>query len=90
VRRWPVPPEPLEGSAERVTLWVATRTDRALDAAGVVGWQKPEEWQENKDRLAALGGPPVAPEDVSHGTGARPRRACGTTTGSAPAGTWTA
>jgi WD40 repeat protein/Flp pilus assembly protein TadD len=54
----------VEGSDERLALWVATRTDRALDAAGVVGWQKPEEWQENKDRLAALGGPPVSPEDV--------------------------
>jgi WD40 repeat protein/tetratricopeptide (TPR) repeat protein len=64
VRCWPAPPEPLEGSAERVTLWVATLTDRALDTAGVVGWQKPEEWQENKDRLAALGGPLVPTEDV--------------------------
>jgi WD40 repeat protein/serine/threonine protein kinase len=64
VRCWPAPPGPLEGSAERVALWVATLTDRSLDAAGVVGPQKPEDWQENKDRLAALGGPPVAPEDV--------------------------
>jgi WD40 repeat protein len=63
VRLWPAPSEPLEGSAERLALWVSTLTDRDLDAAGVVGGQKPEDWQENRRRLAALGGPPVAPDD---------------------------
>jgi WD40 repeat protein/serine/threonine protein kinase/Flp pilus assembly protein TadD len=64
LRCWPTPPEPLEGSAERLAAWVATLTDRSLDAAGVVGRQKPDEWQQNKDRLEALGGSPVAPEDL--------------------------
>jgi serine/threonine protein kinase/WD40 repeat protein/tetratricopeptide (TPR) repeat protein len=63
VRRWEAPPEPVQGSVERVALWVATLTDRDLDSAGVVGWQRPEKWQENRRRLAALGGPPAPPED---------------------------
>src|SRR5262249_11311861 len=46
VRCWPAPPAPLEGSAERLALWGATLTDRDLDTAGVVGWQKPEQWQD--------------------------------------------
>src|SRR5262249_23492281 len=75
VRCWPAPPEPLEGSAERLALWVATLTDRDLDAAGVVGWLKPAQWQDRQRRLAAWGGAPVPPEDV-HAWHRREAEAC--------------
>jgi tetratricopeptide (TPR) repeat protein len=64
LRYWDAPPPPLEGAPERVVLWAQTITPRNLDAAGVVGWQKAETWNERRRHLEGLGGSPVPPDDV--------------------------
>jgi WD40 repeat protein/tetratricopeptide (TPR) repeat protein len=64
LRCWESPPPPLEGSVQRLILWVQTLTPMELDAGGVMGWQKDAAWEECRQRLLEQGGPPTPLEDV--------------------------
>jgi WD40 repeat protein/tetratricopeptide (TPR) repeat protein len=61
--RWAVPPPPPEADAKTLVLWVEVMTGRNLDAAEVVGWLTPQQWNERRKQLLAQGGPPVPAED---------------------------
>jgi WD40 repeat protein len=56
VRRWAVP-APVEGDAERIVLWSQAVTGTELDG-GAVRRLDSQTWQERRQRLRALGGPP--------------------------------
>jgi WD40 repeat protein len=58
VGRWPVP-APVPGKPERVSLWVQLITGMELDEKGAVGIVDAEAWQERRQRLQELGGPPL-------------------------------
>jgi WD40 repeat protein len=53
---WPAP-QPLEGTVERVRLWVEVLTGAELDNQEVARTLKPEEVKERQRRLRELGGP---------------------------------
>jgi serine/threonine protein kinase/WD40 repeat protein/tetratricopeptide (TPR) repeat protein len=59
-----VPAPPLEGEAARLTLWAQLITERSLDASNVEGWLTFKTWDERRERLEELGGPPGAPLDL--------------------------
>jgi WD40 repeat protein/tRNA A-37 threonylcarbamoyl transferase component Bud32 len=52
-------PTPLTAEAERITLWVQVATGLELDASGAVGVLDPGKWQQRRQRLEQLGGPPL-------------------------------
>ena len=52
-------PQPVEGDAARLRLWVEVITMRELDAGGEVADLDAAAWQQRRDRLQKLGGPPA-------------------------------
>jgi hypothetical protein len=54
---WNVP-EPLDGSVERIRLWVETETAMELNAQGTVRQLNPDTLRKRLERLKELGGPP--------------------------------
>jgi hypothetical protein len=52
-------PQPVQGSAERITLWVQVLTGMELDADGVPHDLDADTWKQRKQRLQELGGPPM-------------------------------
>jgi tetratricopeptide (TPR) repeat protein len=61
VRSWDVP-SPMEGTADRIRLWVQTITMRELDASGVVLVQTVAAWQQRRQLLTGEP-PPIAAAD---------------------------
>jgi WD40 repeat protein len=57
-RLWQVPP-PVPGSAERIVLWTQVLTGMELDDAGQARVLDGATWQQRRQRLQELGGPPV-------------------------------
>jgi WD40 repeat protein len=57
VRVWDVP-APVEGTAERINLWVQVLTGMELDAGGAARLLDEYAWRYRRERLRALGGPP--------------------------------
>jgi WD40 repeat protein len=58
VQSWPVP-TPVEGDVERLELWVQAVTGLELEANGAVRVLDAVTWQECRQRLEELGGPPL-------------------------------
>jgi hypothetical protein len=56
-RAWPIPP-PWKGPAERIRLWVEVNTGQELDAGGAVVELGAGAWEQRRQRLQQLGGPP--------------------------------
>jgi hypothetical protein len=52
-------PNAVPGNPERVRIWVEVITGFELDDTGEVQQLHPAAWQQRKERLAELGGPPV-------------------------------
>ncbi len=52
-------PQPLPGDPARLQLWVEVITGRELDAGGEVAKLDAAAWQQRRDRLEKLGGPPL-------------------------------
>jgi WD40 repeat protein len=59
LQRWRVPAAPVEGSRERVRVWVELITGLELDAGGVAGKLNRDTWQQRRRLLQELGGPPL-------------------------------
>jgi WD40 repeat protein len=57
---WAVP-VPVPGEAERLRLWVEVSTGLELDASGAVVELDSATWQQRRQRLERLGGPPASP-----------------------------
>jgi WD40 repeat protein/tRNA A-37 threonylcarbamoyl transferase component Bud32 len=57
-RLWPVP-APVEGDAGRVQAWVQVLTGIELDRSDAVRLLDPGAWQQRRQRLDELGGPPL-------------------------------
>jgi WD40 repeat protein/tRNA A-37 threonylcarbamoyl transferase component Bud32 len=57
-RLWQIP-RPVADEPERITLWTKVITGMALDDHGVVHWLDGAAWQQCRQRLDELGGPPV-------------------------------
>jgi WD40 repeat protein/tRNA A-37 threonylcarbamoyl transferase component Bud32 len=57
-RLWQMP-APLEGPVKRVVLWAQVLTGMELDADGGVHVLDPQTWQQRRQKLKELGGPPV-------------------------------
>ncbi len=57
-RLWPAP-SPVEGSVEQIVAWVQVLTGMALDPGGSVQVLSSAEWQQRRQRLHELGGPPM-------------------------------
>ena len=57
IRLWPVP-TPVTGDALRLALWTEVLTGMELSSEGVVNTLDTEQWQERRERLNKLGGPP--------------------------------
>jgi WD40 repeat protein len=55
---WPVPLA-VEGSPERIKLWIQVLTGAQLDQQGTVQALDAKTWQERRRRLEKLGGPPL-------------------------------
>jgi WD40 repeat protein len=55
-RRLPVA---VEGSPERLNLWVQVITGMELDRTQTPRWLEPAEWERRRKQLDALGGPPM-------------------------------
>jgi WD40 repeat protein len=55
---WPVPLV-VDGSPERIKLWIQVLTGAQLDQQGTVQALDAKTWQERRRRLAKLGGPPL-------------------------------
>jgi WD40 repeat protein/serine/threonine protein kinase len=53
-------PEPFEGTTERLKLWVQMIAGKEMMADGAIRGLSGEEWHARRERLAALGGPPIA------------------------------
>jgi WD40 repeat protein len=53
------PPAPVEGDVERVVLWTQVLTGLELDADGVARVLDGATWQQRRQRLEELGGPPA-------------------------------
>jgi WD40 repeat protein/predicted Ser/Thr protein kinase len=58
VRLWEVKPEPVAGTVERLQLWTQVITGMELDADGLVQVLGAATWQQRRQRLDELGGPP--------------------------------
>jgi WD40 repeat protein len=58
-------PQPVDGTPERIRVWVEVITGMTLDAAGVVHALDADQWQERRRRLEELGGPPDLPSSQS-------------------------
>ena len=56
-RIWPVP-RPIDGDAERISLWAEVMTGMELDDAGTVSVLDAEGWRRHELKLLELGGPP--------------------------------
>jgi hypothetical protein len=52
-------PQPLRGSPERILLWAQVNTGMEVDAFGSFRVLGLEEWKARRQRLQALGGPPL-------------------------------
>jgi WD40 repeat protein len=57
-RLW-TPPSPIVGNPTQVALWVQVLTGMELDAEGTGQVLTAEVWQQRRQRLQELGGPPV-------------------------------
>jgi WD40 repeat protein len=57
-RLWQMP-TPLQGSAERIVLWTQVLTAMELDDAGQMRVLDGATWQQRRQRLQELGGPPI-------------------------------
>jgi hypothetical protein len=53
------PPAPLQGDVKRMVLWIQVETGMELDAGGVVHVLDAPTWQERRQGLQELGGPPL-------------------------------
>ena len=62
IRLWPVP-SPLAGDVERLVLWTQVLTGMELTGEGVVHALDAEQWNQRRERLEKLGGPPLPPSD---------------------------
>jgi WD40 repeat protein len=62
VRRWERAPDPT-GPDERFILWTQVFTGAELDATDVIGGLEPSVWQQRRERLRAIGGPPALGND---------------------------
>jgi WD40 repeat protein len=58
-RLWEVVSAPLEGTVERIVLWIQVVTGTELDADTQIRVLDASTWQERRQRLEELGGPPV-------------------------------
>jgi hypothetical protein len=58
VRLWRMP-SPIEGSVERVVAWVEVLTGMEMDADGGGHVLDPTAWQQRRQRLEELSGPPA-------------------------------
>jgi hypothetical protein len=58
-RLWEVVPAPVEGKAERIALWIQVITGMELDTSGVARVLDAPDWQQRRQRLEELGGPPI-------------------------------
>jgi WD40 repeat protein/serine/threonine protein kinase len=56
---WEGVPAPVEGKAERIVLWIQAITGMELDTSGVTRLLDAPDWQQRRQRLEELGGPPV-------------------------------
>ena len=56
-RFWPVP-APLSADSERLLVWAQVLTGLELEADGTVGVLDSRAWQQRRQRLQELGGPP--------------------------------
>jgi hypothetical protein len=56
-RLWDVP-APLQGTPERIKLWARVLTGMDLDDQGAMHFLDPPAWEQDRRRLAELGGPP--------------------------------
>jgi WD40 repeat protein len=61
VHQWPLPPPPMEGSAERIRLWAEVLTGMELEPHGAVRELSADDLRERGRRLGELGGPPHIP-----------------------------
>jgi WD40 repeat protein/tRNA A-37 threonylcarbamoyl transferase component Bud32 len=52
-------PQGLEGELERLALWAQVRTGLEMDADGTISALDGKQWQERRQRLEELGGPPL-------------------------------
>jgi WD40 repeat protein/tRNA A-37 threonylcarbamoyl transferase component Bud32 len=52
-------PEPMKGSADRLTLWVQVATGMELDTDGLAHHLDADTWKVRTQRLQELGGPPL-------------------------------
>src|SRR5262249_6108879 len=64
MHQWHVPPPPMEGSAERIRLWVEVLTGMELDPQGAVRELRSHERGERRRRVEWLGGRPRIPAAV--------------------------
>lgn len=55
---WDIQTSPLDGDAERITLWLQVATGFELDSKGSLSALDAESWKQRHALLAALGGPP--------------------------------
>ncbi|MHC4510811.1 MAG: hypothetical protein ACYTAO_17960, partial [Planctomycetota bacterium] len=55
---WRAPPGPLEGDYERIVCWVQVVTGMELDPTGGINVLDAPAWQQRRQRLQELGGPP--------------------------------
>jgi WD40 repeat protein len=62
VRRWERAPDPV-GPDERFILWTQVVTGAELGASDVIEGLKPSVWQQRRERLRVLGGPPALGND---------------------------
>jgi hypothetical protein len=56
-RLWTVP-QPLQGSQERIDLWLRATTGRELDEDGAMRWLDHATWQKRRQLLEKAGGAP--------------------------------
>jgi WD40 repeat protein len=55
---WQAPPGPLKGNYERIACWVQVVTGMELDPTGGINVLDAHTWQQRRQHLQALGGPP--------------------------------
>ena len=60
-RTWVWPVADLEGDPERFSVWTEVQTGLELDEHGAARPLDNAAWNERRERLATLGGPPAAP-----------------------------
>jgi WD40 repeat protein/tRNA A-37 threonylcarbamoyl transferase component Bud32 len=58
-RFWEVSPAPIEGEPERIVLWTQVLTGMEVDPSGPVRLLNAATWQQRRQRLQELGGPPA-------------------------------